>query len=233
MIICSIHYNRPEYSKRCVEYLQRVRGIKDVRLFFQIDRSDKTHQIKEIIQEANFKHCTINVHQSRVRIGENKKSAMAYGFEHSDEVILVEDDVIVSYDFLEYFEKMFKNFEESDNIFNILAFNKLDSNDINKAFLKTIYKTTIPLLCGCWGIWRRSWDKLVENNWTGKDVSFWEIYDDLLAYSISPKVPRMKNIGEISSTGKPCIAHKETIESKYWSNDFDIPNNINWNFDNE
>jgi hypothetical protein len=231
MIICSIHYNRPDYTKRCVEYLQRVRGINDTRLFFQLDRSNKTPRIKEIIEEANFRHCTIKVHQDRVRIGQNKKTAIEECFKHSDEVILVEDDVIVGYDFLEYFEEMFRKFESSDNIFNILAFNRLHSDDIDKACLKTLYRTTIPLLCGCWGIWRRSWEQLVEHEWNGKDVSFWGIYDELLAYSVSPKVPRMKNIGEISSTGKPCVLHKETIESKYWSNDFDIPNNIDWKVD--
>jgi hypothetical protein len=171
------------------------------------------------------------VHQSRVRIGENKRSAMAYGFKHSDEVILVEDDVLVPYDLLEYFGEMFFAFKHSD-IFHIEAFSILHSSNINEACLKTIYKTGFPVLCGCWGIWRRSWDKLIHSGWNGKDQHFLNIYNKFKSeYSIRPKVPRMMNIGKISSNGRVYERHDNLTQTKYWSNDFDIPNNIDWKVD--
>lgn len=132
-------FNRPEFTKKSIEALLRNKESSKSDLFVFID-ADKKGKINKKIKNyfenlKGFK--SIKVFCNKKNNGINKQIVYGIGkvFEKYDKVIVVEDDVIVSNQFLDY---MNKGLKEHKYCFAVCAYNlphTLKQNDEDEFFM--------------------------------------------------------------------------------------------------
>ncbi|EGC32979.1 hypothetical protein DICPUDRAFT_88972 [Dictyostelium purpureum] len=121
-----------------------------------------------------------------------------------DKIIIVEDDLIVSPDFLDYFEKMSPLLDKDESLFCISAWNdngkKRFINPNEDQAILTFHRTDFFPGLG-WMMKNKFW-KEIKSEWPD------EYWDDYLRKKevfkgrqcIRPELPRVKNIGENGAT---------------------------------
>lgn len=105
--LCCIGYNRPELMKLSVESVFDCRGIDDVDVFYSIDGNGEMSFVDPCIFKGGW------VRFGKTGLSFNILESIEYLFDCKyDRVIIVEDDIIVSRDFIEYIDHAFKHKDE-------------------------------------------------------------------------------------------------------------------------
>lgn len=211
-------YRRPAYTKQALDALATCDGIDDYVIIFSIDGN--SCEVREVIEEFCL-HDKVYFqgpnkgHEGNDRYGANANvlQALNLGFELTDFVILVEDDVILSPDALKFLQWGNREFGSNSTITAISAYNRNNKefDDVNRAVMK---KGFCP-----WGIgiWKNrftniefdcdsliAWDTQIKNQTKGK-------------YIVQPLVGRCQNIGaENGAYVSSSTWHSKNIYSPYW-----------------
>lgn len=185
-VIASVHNNRPKYSKACIDAMKQSIGIENYHVLFYVEPVND--EVIDIIRSCDLdKTVVVNSHVNGINI--NQKQCGLHAFLLSNYVILIEDDVLISKDALQFFEFANERYKNDLGVFSVTGYNReytLPSpKDYYTVFRRKWYHP--------WGVaaWRRSWNYLLNRNWKGSDLDITG-YD---CYEIYPVLSRCQNIG--------------------------------------
>ncbi len=210
MIIVSVLYNRPDYTRLSLQHLAAVRGIEKVTVFFQIDpwNNDVIKQAYEWTASPS----SILINKERLGCNRNIFKGLERAFQEDDTVGVIEDDVLVSKDWLEFVQR-----PEFADATAVCTFRKHFEPIVNPDWQG--YETTTNFCPWGWVTWRKTWEK-IKQHWSDDDVVSWDTAvhrSGVMSDVIFPLVSRTFNCGVI---GTYCTSEEEYMRdnfSPYWA----------------
>lgn len=165
-------YDRPQCTKMVLESLKK--NHIDELYIFQDGLNEKTNengwkQNTEIINKIDW----CNIHYERnIQKAPSLDEQIIFGinkvFEEKDEVIVIEDDCIVSDDCIAFFEKCFEVYRDNKKVISIDAY--LEPIKIPKSYDFPIIASGIPSSWG-WGTWKNRWEEFQKDFMLIRDIS--------------------------------------------------------------
>jgi len=121
-------YNRPDKTKACLEALSQnsLEDLHHIYCFIDgprtLDDQNKINEVEKTIQESEI--CSIQTIRSKENKGCAKSiiQGLTSVFQESDSIIVVEDDLVVHPDFIEYMVYAIKHHLEKDNVLGISGY---------------------------------------------------------------------------------------------------------------
>ncbi len=191
-VIVSLAYNRPDCERECINHLEACKGIENYKVFFFVEPCDC--EVLDIIKASNLDK-EIILNNSLKGLWVNKKEAVRACMKMTDFIIVIEDDVLLSSDALEYFEWAKKTFNNDESIKTVTAYNFLDG-EYHDALSHEVqarqwYNST------AWAIWKSRYETL--SNWTGEDRDLMQqLHIGQNGYEVFPLLSRANNIGFVN-----------------------------------
>lgn len=155
-------FNRPAHVKRLIDSLRPYRpqkilvGIDGPR---EKNKSDK-EKIAQVLDEVNKIDWTSDV---ELRVRENNlglrfavADAVTWVIDKYGEVIVVEDDVEVGPEFLQFMSLMLDKFRDDDEVFHVSGYNLVPKSEVCFPG-EAIRKSSIPESYA-WATWSRAWE---------------------------------------------------------------------------
>jgi hypothetical protein len=215
--IILIVFNRPDKTKQTLVALKNINKIEQFNLI--VIRQEGSEEVKRLIDDISWAHVTHHVTKFdkessvKYRINFNVRSGIASAFEniHCNYVVVLEDDILLGYDFLHFCDVMHERYAEDPKFRAINAFSK---EPHKKIMLWSYGKFRYGVGKG-WSISRDSWQKL-ENYW---ELGIDEHFDYLIegwtreGFVIMPHCSRSLDIGwgEDSSHGPKDEFHEHWV----------------------
>lgn len=170
--IVLIAYNRPKYMSRVLKSLQDCIGIHryDVHIFVEPENDE----VISISRKFNAARSWVHVNPSRLGCHANKKQSVAFGFNISEFVIVVEDDTLLAPDALLFFEYAKIAYRQDKSVFSISAFGDSCGRPGERVPKDRAYEYAIArrkhYTPWVWGTWRDRWEEDIRDRWDGWDV---------------------------------------------------------------
>ena len=149
-------YNRPAHLIRTLDALKRNVLADKSELYVFSDNGDDVDQVREMIKDINgFKdvHVHLGAHHNGLR------NSILVGVSHLlrtyDRVIVLEDDLITSPNFLTYMNECLDKFKNNQTIGSITGYNAIKIPD---SYDRPVYLSPRPGSWG-WATWRDRWDR--------------------------------------------------------------------------
>eukprot|EP00736_Rhodelphis_marinus_P008798 Rmarinus@m.24180 len=197
-------YNRPKYLRECLSSLMALAGISSTEVLVSQDGSDPA--VLDVVREYEGKHTNIRSWQhprdSSLRmpgpyyIAQHYKFALGRAFEESDAdyVIIVEDDMVFSPDFLSFFQQTAHMLHVDPTIWCVSSWNDNGFSHLDLDETRLFRNSYFPGLG--WMIHRSLWGELAPN-WPDEH---WDHWMRLPTTSkdrecVVPQVSRNYNIG--------------------------------------
>lgn len=197
-IITSTHYNRPQCTSRMIDHLSRCVGIEGYKVLFFVEPG-----CDEVVSRIDSCDLNKEVHVNSHLLGcwTNKKRALIEGFDRSDYVIHVEDDILLGKDALQFFEWAGEVYRDNDSVFSVTAYNRIPKEQFFNTRCQhcghpTSYyeierrKQYTPW---AWATWKSRWDEFNEE-WNGQDMQLGLFYRNN-RFEVFPTLSRCQNIG--------------------------------------
>lgn len=155
-------YDRYTHLQKCIEHLQKNPLASKSSLYIVSDAAkdnsvlEKVRQIREYTYNIKgFNSVTLIARSTNVGSFENVVQAYAELFKKHDRIIALEDDVLVSTQFLEYVNKGLDYFENDPKCFAVCGYFYPIKTEESNSFIK------LPSIFNAWGygIWRDKWQK--------------------------------------------------------------------------
>jgi len=156
-------YNRPSHTKQTLSYLKRNKLFNDSELYIFCDgpKADATNEQMAKIDELHSLFNAENLPNIAQLIKQEKNIGLAnsitFGinkvFELHEKVIVIEDDILTSPDFLEYMNKALNHYENEERVMHISGF----IPPINTNKIKEDYVFVKNASCWGWGTWKKAW----------------------------------------------------------------------------
>lgn len=228
-------YNRLDYTRQVFDHLNRCTGIRGYEVIVHVDHSPLQDQIAEYLSTslpANINHIP---YFSSKNLGCNKAihKCLSLGFDNSDYVIHVEDDILLAKDALTYFEWANKRFKNDKTVFTIDGYN--NEGIYQPQWLWDVCKATSFKPWG-WATWKDRWFEIAAQWQFGYDARYkqgecifkgggWDVCMKQLLRGdrcrVYPKIARTKNIGALGGVHTPSAEwHKRKHDIQFWANDF-------------
>lgn len=194
-MITSTHYNRPDKTKQMLESLSNCVGIENYD-FLACCEPGFPEVVEVIDKWSNLniplpKTITIIINDELKGCWINKKKAIELGFENSDYVIHVEDDVILGKDALLFFE-FCRRYQDDPTVFSCTALSLSNLGDKDIVSRKKRYESHAFLL------FKDRWQTLINDGWDGSDKFIREKYN---LDHIYPILSRATHLGEGDGIG--------------------------------
>ncbi|WP_017731984.1 hypothetical protein [Nafulsella turpanensis] len=152
-------FNRPETTKRIFEVIQKV---KPKQLFIAADGPRENNPYDEVLCEKVKKiisfvdwDCEVKTLFRDINLGCKLAPSLAitWFFEHVEEGIILEDDILPHIDFFRFAQKMLHQYADDERIMMISGFN------VASCWKEEKQDYHFSLFGGCWGwaTWRRAW----------------------------------------------------------------------------
>ncbi len=159
-------YNRQFHLEQLIESLKNNSLAESSSLFIFSDgyrKEDDREAVLEVRRYLStitgFKEIHIEERQLNMGLGNNVIEGVSYVLEKFDKVIVLEDDLLVSSDFLDFMNRALDFYTSDPRIYSISGFNfkfKLPKNYKEQVYL-------LPRICSLgWGTWRDRWNSV---NW--------------------------------------------------------------------
>lgn len=195
--IVTLHYNRPDCTKKCIEYLSNCRDIDSYNVFFFVEPCEC--EVLDIIKKCNLNKF-IFVNDTLKGLWKNKLQAVNFAMNNSEYAIILEDDVLLSKDALIYFDWANRYFFENKEIATVTAYNMLDgeyhSSLYNQVQKRQWYNST------AWAIWKNRYELV--NQWTGEDKDLMKkLHLSQNMHEVFPLLSRAQNIGFVNGVKSP------------------------------
>jgi CDGSH-type Zn-finger protein len=245
-IITMTACRRPEYTQKVLESLARCTGSSEYKL---VPFCDGPHQqVIDVFKGVDFCEVEVNVNKKRLGHTQNTHKALSRGFELSDYVILLEDDTVLSKDFLEFHEHCRENFKDDESVYTVSAghYNNIDKKYSEEE--RSLYKRNQWFSNQGWGTWIDRWEEEggIKHNWEAPETVGYGVYITNYKYGgwdglinkharkgrdeILSVVSRVKNIGAREGVhfGYPPNYrsfeeyHKDQIEVQDWCGLYDL-----------
>ena len=170
-VITTTTWRRPHFYKQVLDSLAKCDGIEDYTILNVMDKdiaqpyARKFHE--KVIEEHPLRDQIIT-HAADINLGccRNTWRALKLGFELADNfLIYIEDDDIVSPDYLRYMEYCDERFKDDLDVFCVVGYNRRLEADKERE-IALVGKRKSPRSYLAWGTWRRIWNEL-EHDWFG------------------------------------------------------------------
>jgi glycosyltransferase involved in cell wall biosynthesis len=204
-------YNRPEYLQRCISALYGAKG-------FSTDKYD-IFCVMDCFEDGSFNNNVLDVffynrlvpHITPKKLGCNytiKKALEMAWADNPDFVLMLEDDIIISDDALQYIEWAANKYKDDGSVRTIGLWghddgwklgSPLPDNESGKVMRQNYFT------CWGWGTWKDRW-KEMNTNWTTGNDSHDTSWDVIVSshlgdrVEILPSLSRAYNCGEHGGT---------------------------------
>lgn len=156
-----IGFNRPETIRQCISKLRESRPTS---LYFACDgaRSEdsdealRVNEVRHIMENEIEWPCKKHYHYNSVNKGceVTESEAITWVLEDNKYVIVIEDDIIASYSFLQFAQEMLYRYENNEQVFQVASENATPMpfpNDEDYCF------SMFGHIWG-WATWKRAWE---------------------------------------------------------------------------
>jgi len=156
-------YNRPEHTKKTLEYLKKNTLARESDLFIFLDgpkdynSGKKVDEVKKIIGNINgFKRIVIEISKENKGLANSVISGVSKVINDYGKVIVLEDDLLTSIDFLDYMNNALNFYKNNNKIWSISGYNI--PIEIPKGYKSDIY---LSYRASSWGYatWKDRWNK--------------------------------------------------------------------------
>lgn len=225
-VITCCFWRRPVYTQMVLDALRACHGIGDYLLLIQQDGADHRgdigqSQVRKICERIDFADARIISEDQHLGCNQNTRKALAAGFRHSDYVIHVEDDILLSNDALKYFEWC-RQFGSDPRLFIASAWGYPPAWKPSSSYAKpptTDYDVSSSAWLWIWGFatWEDRWrdmDAGWTNCWNDRDESWDCVLNERVRgsrESLMPHTGRSYNIGDNDGT------HRGAAKPEYWA----------------
>ena len=168
-------YNRPEHTKKTVEALSKNRGASETDLFIFSDGPKNEKAVSRVLQtrefidsvgeKYNFKSTTVFKSEDNRGLATSVILGVTKIISKYDKVIVLEDDLVTSRDFISYMNDALNYFEENDDIWSISGYNP--PIEIPEEYSAETYLSYRGCSWG-WGTWKNKWELV---DWEVKDYN--------------------------------------------------------------
>lgn len=211
-------YNRPEYLEQALAHLKKCRGIEDYLLLPQLEPGFP--EVQRLINYIDFMAVDFEVNAKRLDCANNTFAAFSRAFKESDYVILVESDILLAEDALEFFEHCYR-YKDDPAIFSICAYNREETEEHYMLYRKQWFTP--------WGValFKRTWDEVREkwdhgHSWAGR------LHKELRGdrYEIRPRLSRSQNIGAHGRFMPSAQFWRENHHTPWWAGDYHLTGGV-------
>ena len=164
-------YNRPKHLNNLFESLALNKISKLNKIFFFCDVPKNKYDKKKISEiKLLLKKKKINIHNKVFRkknlgLANNIISGVSYVLSKYKNCIVLEDDLVLDKNCINFMNKMLKEFKNEKNLGSISAYSYIDEYKKDKNFDFYISKRHSSW---CWGTWSRVWNKI---DWSSKNLN--------------------------------------------------------------
>ena len=161
-------YKRADKLRACLKALSEADGRKGTQVFIftdcakdvseEKDVSEVAEVIDDFVQLAPFERIHVKKRNRHIGLADNVISGVTEVINTFYKVIVIEDDLIISADFLTYMNQALEFYENEDNIWSVTGFCEP---------LKSLKKYQYDVFYGyrgCsygWGTWKNRWEAVV------------------------------------------------------------------------
>lgn len=221
-------YNRPDYLINCLSHLSKC---KELDKFFILTSEEPNEEISKIWDYVDFINVVRNKNSNKLGCNPNIDKSINYGL-YYDKFVFLEDDLLPSVDFLQYFLWAFEECERNKDLYLIQAYSNSDNLDNHN--LVNSHNKFRPWGWGCLSERYKHIKKLgfiIEYNrdvnefsnlpmaWDSQLDEFVENNNILV---MKPYVSRIQNIGEFGTWVQSPEWHKEKQFCKSWMGDINL-----------
>ena len=210
-LVAVVCYNRSDHTSKCLNEIRKYfcKEKHKVVIFQDYDNSQSKQWklTNSIISDSNFE---MKVNKKNLGLRENIFSILSF-FYNSDytNIILIEDDIIVTENFFYFFNYAFNKFEDNNDIFQISGFSPLK-------YKSNFFGKYPRISTWGWGTWKKKFPnpKEIKLDWNN-----FELTEDL-SVKIKEYMPDVLHLIKLKQQGK----------INAWSLDyliFMISNNLN------
>ena len=161
--ILVIAFNRPDHLN---QLLARLREVQPRSLFIAIDGprrerpgdKQRVQQCRDLLGSIDW-DCTVDtlIREENLGCGRGVSSAISWFFEHVEQGIILEDDIVPVPSFFEFCSILLDRYRNDDRVFAISGCNFVPSEALSHP--DDPYRfSQVPHIWG-WATWRRSWSK--------------------------------------------------------------------------
>lgn len=236
-------YNRPKYTVKVLEALKRCDGIKNYIIIPVVDNQEMTNN-QEVMREILLRFAQSGLpidcprfHEDNVGCNANIFTCLNIGFQFTDFLIHVEDDIILAKDALKYFEWADKQYKEDKEVFTIDAYNNEQHETLPSAYEIKRSQSFKPW---GWSTWLDRWESIKDDWQFGFEArkgfeggGGWDVCMKKLLrkdrYRVYPRIARCLNIGAIGGAHTPSEKfHHDKHDVKVWFDN--LPENAEGNY---
>lgn len=163
-LIVVFAYNRSSHLERCLASLDACVGAEEysVRIYCDGPRSVREEEDCSLVRRVagsrrNFRSTSVIARESNYGLSRSMIEGVGESLLEYDRVIVVEDDLVVSSQFLEYMKRGLQIYEDDDRVASIHGYvYPVPSLLPDSFFLRGAD-------CWGWGTWRRAWERFVSD----------------------------------------------------------------------
>lgn len=227
--ICFLTNNRPKYFSDCVDYTIQCNNISKYDIVS--GEEPPSTSLNEMFEKlSKYFNIHRNINKKRKLITRNLKDMLDFSFSKYERSIVVEEDLLLSKDALDFCDEMLTEFENDEKCFGVCLFrNNIAMPDILDFNKYGKMKYFVPL---GWATWKNRWNVLSEkllnvqtsndnvpyfnlSNWDSKTLQY---INDNDMYCVFPLISRTSHIGYY---GMHTIYyskewHDDHVKSPYW-----------------
>lgn len=238
-LITMVVYQRPEFLSEVLDSLSKAEGIEDYRLMICQEPGNK--EIFDLV--TNIKFCEVdhiyNPHKLGMRM--NTYQALKKGFQRSDYVIHLEEDVKVAPDTLRYFEWCRDEYRDDQDILTVTGYAgphldhefgwKPHGSEYAEDEMYQVQRVPWFTPSG-WATWGDRWKEINAKWHFGYCNVTWGMYLNLIIRGdrkqIHPTLARTQNIGyygENLGKGKQLDEawFYEHVHNEHWAGSMELP----------
>jgi hypothetical protein len=211
--------SRPDYTRRVLEALARCEDIDRFPVAMLCEPvNDEVIDLAGAFTQLPHVKAWAMVGNSRVGCNVNTYSALAYGFDHHDRVIALEDDTVPGRDFLRFMDWGLTAYEKDETVFSVCGYQRTPPAEVGYRNAVVREKWFTPW---GWGLWRDRWES-VRESWPADDRQIsWDTVIDKLSrrdrFEVRPLLARVQNIGAEGGAHVPGAAwHAEHHLNRHW-----------------
>lgn len=151
-------YRRPDHLSEALRSLAANPGAESTRLTIYCDgpkgEADQAAvaQVRKVAHQAKgFAQVDVIERESNLGLAQSVISGVTWALEENDRVIVMEDDLVVSPDFLEYMNQALELYEDEDRVISIHGF----MYAVPPGLPQSVFLRGAD--CWGWATWRRGW----------------------------------------------------------------------------
>lgn len=207
-------YNRPNYTKIVLEYLNNCFDIENYKIFICCEPFE--NEVIELAKQFRPKQTQVIINLNKLGCNKNIYQCCAIGFEINDFHIHLEDDTVPGKDFLIYCEYCRHEFKEDSEILTISGYSRQLSQEYG------IVKKREWFTPWGWASWKNRWNCVIKQAMIDSFYSgtTWDIFVNERRenkFELAPMVARIQNIGAENGAHCPdANYHKHVQYNKNW-----------------